>query len=129
MVKIECVINKKNKSNVMGDKGVKVKGIKYEFGVKIKFNESDDKEEYNGKKEEGKRKNGDVEECEKVRMCDVIRINGKKEECEDDKREMMDLVNVNVEVDVRFDFKSYIIGKKGRDVREIMDRYDVNIVL
>jgi hypothetical protein len=33
------------------------------------------------------------------------------------------------QVDVPFDFHRSIIGQKGRDVRELMDRYDVHIVL
>jgi len=39
-----------------------------------------------------------VEECEQVRMCDVIRITGKQEKCEAAKRALLDLVPVTVEV-------------------------------
>lgn len=55
-------------------------------------------EEYHGHQDEGQQPNGDVEECEQVRMCDVIRITGKQEKCEAAKRALLDLVPVTVEV-------------------------------
>jgi hypothetical protein len=34
-----------------------------------------------------------------------------------------------LQVDVPFDFHRSIIGQKGKDVRELMEKYDVHIVL
>ena len=42
--------------------------------------------------------NGGLEEHEPVRMCDVIRITGKQENCEAAKRDLLALVPVTVEV-------------------------------
>jgi len=55
-------------------------------------------EEYHGHQDEGQQQNGDVEECEQVRMCDVIRITGKQENCEAAKKALLDLVPITVEV-------------------------------
>jgi hypothetical protein len=55
-------------------------------------------EEYHSQQDEGQQPNGDVEERELVRMCDVIRITGKQENCEAAKRALLDLVPVTVEV-------------------------------
>jgi len=129
MVTIECVIPQKHHHTVMGAKGVKIQGITSEFYVQIKFPDRDAQEEYHSPQEEGQQPNGDAEECEQVRMCDVIRITGKQENCEAAKRALLDLVPVTVGVDVPFDFHRSIIGQKGRDVRNLMERYDFNIVL
>jgi len=128
-VTIECVIPQKHHRTVMGAKGVKVQGITSEFDVQIKFPDRDAQEEYHSPQDEGQQPNGDVEECELVRMCDVIRITGKQENCEAAKGALLDLVPITLEVDVPFDFHRSIIGQKGRDVRELMERYDVHIVL
>lgn len=55
-------------------------------------------EEYHSQQDEGQQPNGDVEECDPVRVCDVIRITGKQENCEAAKRALLDLVPVTVEV-------------------------------
>ncbi|XP_063232691.1 vigilin [Bacillus rossius redtenbacheri] len=130
MVTIECIIPQKHHRTVMGAKGYKVQGITQEFDVQVKFPDRDAQEEYHGL-EEMQLVNGESEEPEPepVRMCDVIRITGKKEKCEAAKQALLDLVPITVEVNVPFDFHRSIIGQKGRDVRELMDRYDVHIVL
>jgi hypothetical protein len=61
-------------------------------------------EEYHSHQDEGQQPNGDVEECEPVRMCDVIRITGKQEKCEAAKRALLDLVPVTVEVGSSLEF-------------------------
>ncbi|PNF18399.1 Vigilin [Cryptotermes secundus] len=129
MVTIECIIPQKHHRTVMGAKGCKVQGITYEFCVNIKFPDRDAQEEYHNHQDEGQQPNGNVEEHEPVRVCDVIRITGKRENCEAAQRALLDLVPVTVEVNVPFDFHRSIIGQKGRDVRELMEKYDVHIVL
>lgn len=39
----------------------------------------------------------------------------------------MSLIPVTVEVSVPFDLHRFIIGQKGKDVREMMNAHDVNI--
>lgn len=129
MVTIVCIIPQKHHRTVMGAKGCKVQGITSEFDVQIKFPDRDAQEEYHNHQEEGQQPNGNVEEHEPVRVCDVIRITGKRENCEAAHKALLDLVPITVEVNVPFDFHRSIIGQKGRDVRELMERYDVHIVL
>nr|CAD7196081.1 unnamed protein product [Timema douglasi] len=118
MVTIECIIPQRHHRTVMGVKGFKVQGVTQEFDVHIKFPDRDAQEEYyNHQSTDGEietQVNGEVEQevVEPIRVCDVIRITG-----------------IEGEVEVPFDFHRSIIGQKGRDVRELMDRYDVHIVL
>lgn len=42
---------------------------------------------------------------------------------------LLDLVPITEEIDVPFDLHRSIIGKRGEDVRELMNRYDVHIEL
>jgi len=63
------------------------------------------------------------------KQSDVIRITGKKENCEDAKKALLDLMPVTIEVNVPYEYHRSIIGQKGRDVREMMEKYDVHIVL
>lgn len=72
--------------------------------------------------------NGDVDP-DVVRPGDVIRITGKEENCYKAKQALLDLVPVTIDVDVPYDLHRSIIGQRGRDVKELMDTYDVHIVL
>ena len=68
-------------------------------------------------------------EADSVRLCDVIRITGKEENCLKAKQALIDFIPITIDVDVPFDLHRSIIGQKGRDVKELMDTYDVHIVL
>lgn len=81
-------------------------------------------EEYNNYEQH----NGDVS-SEPIRHCDVITITGKEENCQQAKQALLDLVPITINVDVPFDLHRSIIGQKGRDVKDLMDRFDVHIVL
>ncbi|XP_071446747.1 vigilin [Hetaerina americana] len=70
-----------------------------------------------------------LEEPAGPRPCDIIRITGKKENCEAAKEALLALEPITIEVNVPFDYHRLIIGQKGRTVREMRDKYDVNIVL
>lgn len=70
--------------------------------------------------------NGDVAA---VRQCDIIRISGAEEKCEAAKNALLDLVPKTEEVDVPFELHRWIIGQNGRDVRALMNRFDVHIEL
>merc|ERR1719295_1845057 len=58
---------------------------------------------------------------------DIIRISGKKEKCEAAAAALQELVPVNLEVEVPFEYHRFIIGQKGEGVRELMNRFNVNI--
>ena len=124
MVTIECVIPQKHHRTVMGAKGHKVQGITSEFDVQIKFPDRDNTDFYNSDGQV----NGDIN-TEPVRLCDVIRITGKIENCEKAKQALLDFVPITIDVNVPFDLHRSIIGQKGQDVKRLMDAYDVHIVL
>nr|CAI5828480.1 unnamed protein product [Callosobruchus analis] len=117
MVTIECIIPQKHHRNVLGAKGHKVQRITAEFDVKIKFPYTNFEQV-----------NGDVAQ-EPVPCCDVIRITGKADNCQAAKKALLDLEPVTIAVDVPFGLHRSIIGQKGRDVKDLMDRFDVHIVL
>nr|XP_022901402.1 vigilin [Onthophagus taurus] len=122
MVMIECVIPQHLHRTVMGAKGHKVQGITIDYDVSIKFPEKNKIDDYEG--QINGETNGDP-----VRQCDVIRITGKEENCLKAKQALLDLMPITIDVDVPFELHRSIIGQKGRDVKELMDTYDVHIVL
>lgn len=102
-----------------------VQGITSEFDVHIKFPDrsaTDEATELNGG--EPNAVNG-----EPIRQCDIIRITGLPDRCEAAKQALIDQIPVTEEINVPFDIHRWIIGQKGRDVRELMSRYDVHIEL
>ncbi|XP_066586209.1 vigilin [Prorops nasuta] len=126
MVTEECVIPQKHHRTVMGAKGRKVQNITSEFDVQIKFPDRDTFDEQRS----AEQVNGDnAENPDGASPCDVIRITGKPENVAAAKQALLDLVPITIEVEVPFDFHRSIIGQKGRDVRELMNTYDVHIML
>lgn len=119
-VTINCVIAQVHHRSVMGAKGVRVQGITKEFGVQIKFPERQQPQQ-----------NG--EEAEETAQADdndsrnVILITGQKERCEGAAKALQDLVPISVEVPVDASLHKFIIGQKGKDIRELMDNFDVNV--
>merc|ERR1719410_210752 len=101
----------------MGAKGSKVQKITTDFNVQIKFPdkavENGGAEQVNG---EGRSSNPNI-----------IKITGKKDNCEGASKALLELVPITAEVSVPFEFHRYIIGQKGTGVRKMMDTYDVNI--
>ncbi|KAG5895971.1 hypothetical protein JTB14_027971 [Gonioctena quinquepunctata] len=124
MVTIECVITQKHHRTVMGTRGHKVQGITSDYDVQIKFPERENYDEHPNYEQV----NGDIN-SEPIRQCDVIKITGKESNCLQAKQALLDLVPITVSVDVPFDLHRSIIGQKGRDVKDLMDRFDVHIVL
>merc|ERR1719318_305644 len=57
----------------------------------------------------------------------IIRITGKKENCDGAANALLELVPIAAEVSVPYEFHRYIIGQKGVGVREMMNKFDVNI--
>lgn len=124
-VSIDCIIPQKFHRTLMGSKGVRIQAITTEYDVKIKFPE---KSVDGG---EGAQPNGQAAEGETGpdghKLCDIIRITGRQDKCEGAKAALMALVPVTIEVSVPFDLHRFIIGQKGKDVREMMTTFDVNI--
>lgn len=126
MITIECVIPQINHRTVMGPQGRKVQNITSEFEVQIKFPDKNLQEEFYN--HDGQ-VNGDINTEPTIRQSDIIRITGKEENCEKAKQALLDLIPITIEVDVPFELHRAIIGQKGRDVKELMNTYDVHIVL
>jgi len=116
-VTIECVIEQKHHRSVMGTRGSNVQRVCKDYDVQIKIPE---KRAQNGDMNGGAAEDGD-------NSCDIIRISGKKEKCETAAKALQDLVPVNLEVEVPFEYHRFIIGQKGEDIRELMNRFNVNI--
>jgi polyribonucleotide nucleotidyltransferase len=118
MVTIECVISQSHHRSVMGTRGSKVQAITRDYDVQIKFPD---------RNSTATETNGDINGDS--HPSDVIRISGKREKCEQAKQALLDLVPITEEIAVPFDLHRSIIGQKGRDVRELMNNYDVHIEL
>ncbi|KAH3827192.1 hypothetical protein DPMN_129122, partial [Dreissena polymorpha] len=121
-VTIECEIGQQFHRTVMGARGANVQEITQQFDVQIKFPDrpANDKSPTEA---------GDAEPAENgdSGRSNIIIITGKADMCEQAKRALLDLVPITTEVFVPFDFHKNIIGQKGRDVRKLMDEYNVNI--
>lgn len=126
-VTVECIISQQHHRTVMGTRGSKVQNVQAEHNVQIKFPDRDNTEEYVPANQQNGME-GDSEQ-QTVRCCDVIRITGKLENCQAASKALQDLVPVTEEVPVPYEFHRSIIGQKGKDVRELMSRYDVHIIL
>merc|ERR1739848_97369 len=90
-----------------------VQKITTDFKVQIKF---PDKAVENGEPVV----NGD-------NSCNIIKITGKKDNCEAASQALLELVPITAEVSVPYEFHRYIIGQKGVGVRDMMNKFDVNI--
>jgi len=117
MVTIDCEIQQTYHRTVMGAKGSKVQKITTDFNVQIKF---PDKASENGEAPA-------VTNGERSSNPNIIRITGKKENCEGASQALLELVPITAEVSVPYEFHRYIIGQKGVGVRDMMNKFDVNI--
>ncbi|KAL2733690.1 vigilin isoform X1 [Vespula squamosa] len=125
MITVNCIIPQKHHRTVMGAKGHKVQTIVSEYDVQIKFPDRDIFEKHHIT-EKIDDENGELSD---VLVCNIIRITGQPENVAAAKQALLDLVPITIEVPVPFNFHRSIIGQKGRDVRELMNMYDVRIML
>jgi len=116
-VTIDCEIPQQYHRTVMGAKGSKVQTVTRDFDVQIKF---PDKAGENGEPPAAPRPDRSSDP-------NIIRITGKKSNCEAASAALKELVPITAEVSVPYEFHRYIIGQKGNGVREMMNKYDVNI--
>jgi len=117
-VTIDCEIEQSYHRTVMGAKGSKVQKITTDFNVQIKF---PDKAVENGGEANG------VTNGERSSNPNIIKITGKKDNCENASKALLELVPITAEVAVAFEFHRFIIGQKGTGVRDMMNKFDVNI--
>jgi len=119
MVTVDCEISQQYHRTVMGAKGSKVQKITTDFNVQIKF--PDKAGEGNGAADPA------VTNGERSLNPNIIKITGKMANCEGASQALLELVPITAEVAVPYEFHRYIIGQKGTGVRELMNRFDVNI--
>ncbi|CAG2115876.1 unnamed protein product, partial [Medioppia subpectinata] len=127
-ITIECVIPAKYHRTLMGTRGTRVQAITQEHDVRIKFPErgtngvTGDEDVANGDI------NGSTDSLEKSqKKSDIIIITGRAEKCESAQNALLALIPITIEVEVPFDLHRFIIGQKGREVRELMQNHDVSI--
>merc|ERR1719495_3131667 len=99
-ITVDCEIQQSYHRTVMGAKGSKVQKITTDFNVQIKF---PDKAVENG----DVAVNGD-------NSCNIIKITGKRDNCEKASQALLELVPITAEVSVPFEFHRFIIGQKGK---------------
>ena len=106
----------------MGQKGSNVQGITSKFNVQIKFPEKNSNPQ--------KMPNGDLPNGEAPptngngnghHENDIIKISGKKENCDAAANALKALVPINIDVEVPYKFHRFIIGQKGVGVRKLME--------
>ena len=139
----------------MGARGANIQKVCSDFNVQIKIpdRKSSNKAQQNGTANDQPENSNDAE------SSDVIRVSGRKENCEDAVAALKALVPINIEViliavitlrdsyrnskilsfillsknnhcfqvDVPFEFHRFIIGRGGENVRQLMNKHDVNI--
>jgi len=123
-VTIECLIEQIHHRTIMGPKGGNVQKITSEHQVQIKFPE---KRSGNGTPNGDLNGDSDTNGHVTPDNTEIIRISGKKDNCEAAARALKALVPINIQVEAPFEFHRFIIGKKGDGVRHLMNTHDVNI--
>jgi len=121
MVTVDCEIMQQYHRTVMGAKGSKVQKITTDFNVQIKF--PDKAADVNGPPPPPP----SVTNGERSSNPNIIKITGKQANCDGASQALLELVPITAEVSVPYEFHRYIIGQKGNGVREMMQRFDVNI--
>ena len=140
LVQVEVAVDQVHHRSLMGSRGNNVKAVQAAHNVHIKFPERKPHEpKTNGDHVPGlESANGDAHSDDtssvvsdtstpKRRRNDVILISGRPEDCEAAKQALLSLIPVEVEVQVPYDYHRFIIGQKGKDVRELMEQFDVSV--
>ncbi|GFR28209.1 vigilin [Trichonephila clavata] len=127
MVTVECVIPQEHHRTVLGTRGSKVQNIQRQFNVTIKLPDREKPEDA-----DKVTMNGDIHADglePESNQKNIIIIKGRQENCDAAAKALLDIVPVTEEVEVPYDLHRFIIGQKGRDVRNMMEMYDVNIII
>merc|ERR1740122_291309 len=125
MVTIDCEIEQQYHRTVMGAKGSKVQKITTDFNVQIKFPDKAVAVE-NGDDAPAP-VNGETTINGRSTNPNIIKITGQSKNCAEASKALLELVPITAEVSVPFEFHRFIIGQKGVGVRDMMNRFDVNI--
>jgi hypothetical protein len=141
LVTVEVIVDQVHHRSLMGMRGNNVKAVQAAHNVHIKFPERRSNEpKTNGDHVPGDiAVNGDAHSDDTSSVVsdnstpkrqsrnNVILISGRPEDCEAAKQALLALIPIEVEVQVPYDYHRFIIGQKGKDVRELMERFDVSV--
>ena len=139
LVTIEVEIDQHHHRAIMGARGGNVKAIQAEHNVQIKFPE---RKQVNGNVNgrggdtpvNGINSDDAASEVSSItgenkvgKKSNIVILTGPADECEAVKQALVALIPVEETVDVPFDYHRFIIGQKGKDVRDLMEKFDVSI--
>jgi predicted PilT family ATPase len=128
-VTIKCEIDSKVHRSILGQRGAHVQAITSEHNVSIKFPDREPQLK-SQTSEEGEESGA---QAPPPRTTDATRnlilITGRKENCEAAKQALMELIPIEVEVSIPYEFHRYIIGQHGKEVRSLMKECSVNITV
>jgi len=132
-VSVDVLIPSSSHRTLMGYRGCNIQDISRQYNVHIKFPDRAN----NTQNSPGHRDvEGDTEVSNPASpdpvdstRRDTITITGQPADCEAAKLALIALTPVTEEVCVPPDYHRFIVGQKGRDVRRLMDDYDVNIAV
>lgn len=133
-VTMEVVIPQVYHRNIMGKAGRNVQSIQSEHKVEIQFPKRDTGDSKDGVPNGNA--DGEVavqdeapetQSNDKTKESDIIVLKGRKENCESAKNALLESIPVTKEVEVPFSFHRFIIGQKGANIREMKEKFDVDI--
>jgi len=119
MTEVQCNVAQKHHRSLLGNKGKYVQEISAKYNVQIKFPDR--------RKPDDQPSSPDETPSEGDNKNDIIMIHGKKDNAENAKAALLELVPVSKEITVPFDNHRFIIGQKGSGIKKLMDEFDVNI--
>lgn len=96
-----------------------IHSLQQEYDVKIKFPARPNRSDQNNESE-------NVEPID-TSKANIVTITGRIENCEKAKKELLAMVPISVEISIPYEFHRFIIGQKGAEVRDLMDKHNVNI--
>lgn len=124
-VSIEVEIDASHHRHLLGPRN-KVNVLQHDLDVKIKFPSRPSKaEQLNGGSPAEAAE--ETESGKSVAASNTITITGRKENCEKAREALLALVPVTLTVDIPFEFHRFVIGQKGSEVRDLMDKFQVQI--
>lgn len=117
---IEVEIDAQHHRQLLSRPNNKINALQQEFDVKIKFPAKPNRQQQEEKSAEPNEENVD-------NRANIVTITGRRENCEKAKKELMALIPISIEVSIPYEFHRFIIGQKGADVKELMEKHNVNI--
>lgn len=117
---IEVEIDAQHHRHLLGTRLNRIQSLQQEYDVRIKFPARPNRSDNNNS-------NNDGEEIVADNKANIVTITGRRENCEKAKQELLELVPISIEISIPFEFHRFIIGQKGVEVRDLMEKYNVNI--